>query len=212
MKFTRRIVWIGVLAMVWGFSTVAFAEDGHFSSFTAAWGKQRLLGLGWVDGAKESRAPKSFVISYNRAVLGVITQASTTYSEIPILLSAFIGGPYALLTLIPLIGNAVVMGDIAAYKTWIGWGISGIVVGAVGLVFATMMSVAVVQASGVLDWAWSTLPQLCIHLATLILGVINVVGATTKTELKKQSFSMVPYWVPEAGGHQRAGMTVSWLF
>lgn len=96
-----------------------------------------------------------------------------------LIISLTVGYPFAGLTLVPLIGNAVVLGKKYKRKTRRAWGIAGVLMGGVGLLGGLAL-VGVAIASNAHDFVVFPLPLIGISATSLGLGLVNVIKASSQ--------------------------------
>lgn len=164
-----------------------------------------------VGGVQEAKAQSVFDISLDapsfehrlRPTFGVMHQA-TSIIYVPFF-SFIIGLPYAGLSLVPLIGNAIVMKS-RSPRLLRGWGIAGIVMGSIGLVYGTFTSVMDLGAGFPEFWAMASLPLLAISVVNVILGAINVWKANQLT--RPMTWSLAPYFLPGPNNSFKTGVSL----
>ncbi|MCB9643712.1 MAG: hypothetical protein H6728_11620 [Myxococcales bacterium] len=134
---------------------------------------------------------------------------SRSYVEWGFLFGIILGVPAAVISLIPMIGNLVAFSKHHSILTRRIWGGFGVVLGGLGTIMTTVLTVQMVlERTSAETVILLLIPQFIIHLTALVMGSLNLAGAARDEQAKK--LAITPYWAPEAGGHHRAGLMFSW--
>lgn len=124
----------------------------------------------------------------------------------------YIGVPYAVLDLIPLIGNIVMRTTGASAGALRGWGIAGVITGSVGTLFEGIVLALVLGDSQIaVPLFFAVLGTMLLHITNIVLGALNIVKAGQVGRLSSH-IQVAPWVSPTAQGQLRVGLLLEGRF